>query len=335
MRVQIHLRAEKLKNLAKGKWRGKRSSPYCKVVTKSTTNNENNNTVVGLTEVCHGNTSPHFTRSLILEHDEEEAWTHLKITIRDCRRSKRNVDGGNSEDSQRFVRRPLLGLGALGIMNFNHDGDNDDICSDSDPIMGEVEVEIGALLRSEGQETQIELIEGGTLFVHITQSIQGNDMGVMDCHIRGLDVKNIESGLLGLGAVDPYFVVSKKENDTQKGTMRYFDVYRSETIHDIINPYWKPFKIDMERLCNNDKNKSLRITLYDFEERGQDRWLGEVNTSVAEMMQRVAKRGNADRESALRVEAVSEDDKHDLRALLVILKADVKMKSFSLYKGQF
>eukprot|EP00574_Skeletonema_japonicum_P007434 CAMPEP_0201714348 /NCGR_PEP_ID=MMETSP0593-20130828/874_1 /ASSEMBLY_ACC=CAM_ASM_000672 /TAXON_ID=267983 /ORGANISM="Skeletonema japonicum, Strain CCMP2506" /LENGTH=341 /DNA_ID=CAMNT_0048203621 /DNA_START=39 /DNA_END=1064 /DNA_ORIENTATION=- len=341
MRVQIHLRAEKLKNLAKGKWLGgKRSNPYCKVVTKSsTTNSENTTTVVGLTEVSHGNTSPHFTRSLILEHDEEEAWTHLKITIRDCRRK---ADGrNNSEDNnnglsnqQRIVRRPFLGLGALNITNHHYGGDND-ICSDSDPRMGEVEVEIGALLRSEGQEKQIELSEGGTLFVHITQSIQGNDMGVMDCHIRGLDVKNIESGLLGLGAVDPYFVISKNENDTQKGRTRYYDVYRSEPIHDIINPYWKPFQIDLERLCNNDKNKRLRITIYDFEERGQDRWLGEVFTSVAEMMQRVAKCGNADRESALRVEAVSEDDKVDLRALLVILKADVKVRSVSLYKGQF
>mmetsp|Transcript_27542 Transcript_27542/g.39448 ORF Transcript_27542/g.39448 Transcript_27542/m.39448 type:complete len:334 (+) Transcript_27542:129-1130(+) len=333
MRVQIHLRAEKLKNLAKGKWRGKRSSPYCKVVTKSSStssNDENSNTVVGLTEVSHGNTSPHFTRSLILEHDEEEAWTHLKITIRDCRRSnKRYADERNSEDCQRIVRRPLLGLSALSITNFNHE-EGDDICSDSDPKMGEVEVEIGALLRSEGQETQIELSEGGTLFVSITQSMQGNDMGVLDCHIRGLDVKNIESGLLGLGAVDPYFVVSKKENDTQTGSTRFYDMYRSEPIHDIINPYWKPFQIDLERLCNNDMNKQLRITIYDFEDRGQDRWLGEVFTSVAEMMQRVAKCGNADRETALRVEAVSEDDKVDLRALLVILKADVKMKSFSV-----
>ena len=53
------------------------------------------------------------------------------------------------------------------------------------------------------------------------------------------------------------------------------------------------------------------------------------------MIQRVAKCGNADRDSALRVEAVEADDKVDLRALLVILKANVAKKSFSLYKGQF
>jgi len=347
MRVQIHLRAEKLTNLAHGKWRGKRSSPYCKVVSVSQqSNNENTAVVIGQTEVCHGNTSPQFSRSLILEHDEEEAWTHLRITIRDCRRitsekkGQQYSRGGKNDDdydglSQRVARRPFLGLSGLNLNRNYHNEDSDYYCSDGDPKMGEVEVEIGAILRSEGQEKQIKLREGGTLFVHITQSVQGNDSGVLDCHIRGLDIKNIESGMLGLGAVDPYFVISKKENDTQKGTSRYYDVYRSEHIHDIINPYWKPFQIDLERLCNNDRNKQLKITIYDFEQRGKDRWLGEVFTSVAEMMQRVAKSGNADRESALRVEAVEDDDKVDLRALLVILKANIVAKSFSLYKGQF
>ena len=348
MKVQIHLRAEKLTNLARGKWHGKRSNPYAKVVSISHRQsfNENNNTadvIIGQTEVCHGTTSPQFTRSLILEHDEEEAWTHLRITIRDCRRLSSSRKGqqrsGTNEEeddglSQRIARKPF-GLNLYNT-NYHHSQDSDDFyCSDADPKMGEVEVEIGAILRSDGQEKQIELSEGGTLFVHIMQSVQGNDSGVMDCHIRGLDVKNIESGLLGLGAVDPYFVISKKENDTQTGISRYYNVYKSEPIHDIINPYWKPFRIDMERLCNNDKNKQLKITIYDYEKRGQDRWLGEVNTSVAEMIQRVAKCGNADRDSALRVEAIEDDDKVDLRALLVILKANVAMKSFSLYKGQF
>eukprot|EP00970_Alexandrium_tamarense_P018739 scaffold13383_cov310-Alexandrium_tamarense.AAC.1 len=31
MRVQVHLRAEKLGNIARGRWRGKKSNPYAKV----------------------------------------------------------------------------------------------------------------------------------------------------------------------------------------------------------------------------------------------------------------------------------------------------------------
>jgi len=332
MRVQIHLRAEKLTNLARGKYLGRRSSPYCTIVSKST---ENTNIILGRTEVIHANTSPHFTKSIIIEYDEEVAWTHLKITIRDCRALRSIIGRGGQrrikscredgeEEQQRVARKPFFGLGGI---NNNTDDHNDDsnYCSDNDPIMGEVDVEVGELLKSDnGKEQTFELSTGGTLFVFITESVQGTDRGVLDCQIRGLDVKNIESGLLGLGAVDPYFVISKKENDTKKGTTCYYDVYRSEHIHDIINPFWKPFRIDLERLCNNDVHKQLKITVWDQQDRGEDRWLGEKDTTVAEMMRCVAKRGNADRESALRVEARSEKgDKIDLRALLVILKADV------------
>ena len=31
MRVQVHLRAEKLGNIARGRWRGKKSNPYATV----------------------------------------------------------------------------------------------------------------------------------------------------------------------------------------------------------------------------------------------------------------------------------------------------------------
>jgi len=336
MRVQIHLRAEKLTNLARGKYLGRRSSPYCTIVSKSenTNTNSNENVVLGRTEVIHANTFPHFTQSVIIEYDEEVAWTHLKITIRDCRalrsiigrggqRRRRSRDDGE-EEQQRIARKPFFGLGGIHNNTDDHD-DNSNYCSDNDPIMGEVDVEVGELLKSDnGKEQKFELSTGGTLYVFITESIQGTDRGVLDCQIRGLDVKNIESGLLGLGAVDPYFVISKKENDTKKGTTCYYDVYRSEHVHDIINPFWKPFRIDLERLCNNDVHKQLKITVWDQQDRGEDRWLGEKDTTVAEMMRHVAKRGNADRESALRVEARSEKgDKIDLRALLVILKADV------------
>lgn len=340
MRVQIHLRAEKLKNLARGKWRGKRSSPYCKVVSLSTDvadsiNNDNDVVIIGMTEVQHGNLNPQFTTSMIVDHDESQGWTHLRITIRDCRRASSRSNGSNDDQSQRTVRRPLhhltggVGVGINTILDYgNHTNENDeddDYRNDAnDPKMGQVDLEIGHVLRCKGQETELQLSEGGTLFVHITESIQGESAGVMDCQIRGLDVKNIESGLLGLGAVDPYYVISKKYNDTHSGLSRWYAVYKSEHIHDIINPYWKSFKMDLERLCNNDLNKEIKIAIYDQEDYGQDRWLGEVQTSVAEMQQSVAKCGNADRESALRAVAMKDDEtKEDLRALLVILKADV------------
>lgn len=299
-----------------------------------------------------------------MNHDESVGWTQLRITIRDCRKSssisrnKKKNDNDNEEESQRtavghrqyYYHRPLhhlataavdgVGAGLTTILDYgnhhnynNNHNDDEDLRNDAtDPKMGQVDIEIGEILTCQGQEKEIDLIEGGKLFVHITTSTQGSSSsssdsgggGVFHCQIRGLDCMNIESGLLGLGAVDPYYIISKKYNDVQSGITRWYVVYQSEYIHDIINPYWKPFTLDLERFCNNDWTKPLKIAIYDHEMYGTDRWLGEVDTSVEELISSVAKCGNADRENALRVVAVDEEDgKEDLRALLVILKADV------------
>ncbi len=140
------------------------------------------------------------------------------------------------------------------------------------------------------------------------------------CHIRGLDIKNIESGLLGLGAIDPYFELSKKFVDPDHGITRWHVVYRSEHIPNSINPYWSPFEIDIERLCNGDcQGKELKIAVWDYENWGEDRWLAEVEVSVAELRKSVTKGGNASRENALRVE----DENEEVMGLLVVLKADI------------
>jgi hypothetical protein len=334
MRVQIHIRAEKLKNIARGQWRGKRSSPYCKVVSLSTTteNNTNDTTFIGQTEVLHSNLNPQFATSFIVDHDETQGWTHLRFTIYDCRQSIRNRGSNEQQQSSSLNLLKGTGLPPLHIQNHRGGGINDinSYCSDNDPKMGEVDIEIGNILQQQssnnGQETEIKLQQqggSGSIFIHVTKSIQGQTAGILDCQIRGLDIKNIESGLLGLGAVDPYYVISKKYNDVTSGSSRWYVVYRSEHIHNIINPYWKGFKLDLERFCNNDLNKEIKIAIYDQEDYGSDRWLGEVETTLAEMLESVAKRGNADRESALRAVAVEDDGKDDLRALLVILRADV------------
>jgi Ca2+-dependent lipid-binding protein len=167
-----------------------------------------------------------------------------------------------------------------------------------------------------------------SLFVHITPSIQNttrNDTsskttpitGIFTAQIRGLDFKNIESGILGLGAIDPYFELSKLYKGS--GDARWHLVYRSEHIHNIINPYWDAFQLDLDKLCHGDVKRELKIAVFDYEKKSSDRYLGEVEVSVDELMKSVTKGGNACREFALRVL----DKKEEVVGLLVVLKAEV------------
>ncbi|KAL3787226.1 hypothetical protein HJC23_004267 [Cyclotella cryptica] len=312
MRVQIHLRAEKLGNISRSKWRNKKSNPYATItsvdgstnVVLSDDNPENN--VVGCTEVCHNTLSPRWATIFTVEYDEIQQWTPLRITIRDSRehRFRRMRTNNDSSDVARVVH---------SAVSSSHDGK-----------MGEVDVEVGEILNMDGQERKCLLNEGGCLYVHVTPSIPTQSRGhmvsgIFQAQIRGLDFKNIESGLLGLGAIDPYFELSKRYHDPKSGVTRWHLVYRSEGIHNIINPYWDPFQVDLSRLCHGDLKRELKFSLYDYEKKSSDRWLGEVEVTVEELMDSVTRGGNASRDGALRVV----DDRGQVVGLLVVLKAEV------------
>lgn len=164
-----------------------------------------------------------------------------------------------------------------------------------------------------------------SLFVYITPSVQNTNArspltsGIFTAQLRGLDFKNIESGILGLGAIDPYFELSKRYHDPSTGNTRWQLVYRSEYIHNIVNPYWDAFQLDLEKLCHGDLRRELKISVYDYEKKSAHRWIGETEVTAEELMESVTRGGNANREHALKVQ----DEKGDVIGLIVVLKADV------------
>eukprot|EP00548_Thalassiothrix_antarctica_P001732 CAMPEP_0194138908 /NCGR_PEP_ID=MMETSP0152-20130528/8659_1 /TAXON_ID=1049557 /ORGANISM="Thalassiothrix antarctica, Strain L6-D1" /LENGTH=186 /DNA_ID=CAMNT_0038836559 /DNA_START=340 /DNA_END=897 /DNA_ORIENTATION=+ len=53
------------------------------------------------------------------------------------------------------------------------------------------------------------LLNDDRIRVTVLESIMGSDRGIMNIQFRLLDVKNIESGLLGLGKSDPFVEIEK------------------------------------------------------------------------------------------------------------------------------
>jgi hypothetical protein len=90
--------------------------------------------------------SPKWTTIFIVEHSTTKSWTPLKITIHDSK-SKYN----NSHATKNALQN--IGKGDGG-----HDST---VYRSSDPIMGEVNVEVGEILCKEGQEARLELEPGG------------------------------------------------------------------------------------------------------------------------------------------------------------------------------
>jgi Ca2+-dependent lipid-binding protein len=102
-------------------------------------------------------------------------------------------------------------------------------------------------------------------------------------------------------------------------------VYRSKHIVDHLNPFWDQFWISLEELCYCDPSWPLRLTVWDNEENGKHRVIGEIETTLELLTEQVAIKGNADRDRALEVvsDSKSAAGLKKTRGLIVVLQASI------------
>ena len=100
-------------------------------------------------------------------------------------------------------------------------------------------------------------------------------------------------------------------------------MYRSEHIDDHLNPFWEEFTIGLEELCYCDLEWPLKVTVYDWEKSGKHRPIGEFEVTAQKLMERIAVKGNADREQAFELVL---DEKAKLKGLVCVLKAELKLE---------
>ena len=60
------------------------------------------------------------------------------------------------------------------------------------------------------------------IYAVLEESVKGDTVGIAQLHLRGLDIKNIEPGLLGLGRSDPFVEISKKNADYAAGVVVWY-----------------------------------------------------------------------------------------------------------------
>mmetsp|Transcript_57977 Transcript_57977/g.141660 ORF Transcript_57977/g.141660 Transcript_57977/m.141660 type:complete len:196 (-) Transcript_57977:624-1211(-) len=159
------------------------------------------------------------------------------------------------------------------------------------------------------------------LYCHIQKSTLGPSSvsGYFSLHIRGLDMKNVEPGPFGLGRSDPFFEIAKKDADHTTGQFKWNVVYRSEHIPNTLNPYWKPCRIGLEELCYGQLDFPLKISIFDHNDNLSHKLIGEFETSIPDMQNRLSIKGNADRDRAI---GLSQEYSQTVFGLLCILKAD-------------
>ena len=108
-------------------------------------------------------------------------------------------------------------------------------------------------------------------------------------------------------------------------------IFRSQYILNHLNPLWDEFTLSLEELCYGDLNWPIKFTVYDYNNNGVHKEIGEFETTIQEMAQRVAIRGNADRTVAF--ELLKEDNDTNFaktRGLVVVLKTEIQLHETSV-----
>ena len=100
-------------------------------------------------------------------------------------------------------------------------------------------------------------------------------------------------------------------------------VYRSDKKDDHLNPLWKESgPIDLEWFCDGNPDLELKITLWDYQSRSEDRIVGSIQHVTAQsIIEHVTIAGNGDLTKALKFKN-KEKDVGDL----IILKAKIEQK---------
>ena len=177
-----------------------------------------------------------------------------------------------------------------------------DTGSSSQELMGKFETSLGTLLTSmDGKySTSLQLygmsddwikILGNDSLPKIYLQISEKDVQkeIITFELRAENLDNKDT----FGTSDPYFTISSESSDGQSEL-----VYRSEVIKNNLNPRWRPFQLDMLKLCNGDYNKRLNFQVYDYDSIGSHDFIGSFISSMQQLQN--------DKSNELKIEITNE-----------------------------
>jgi len=113
---------------------------------------------------------------------------------------------------------------------------------------------------------------GGVLYCRLMETWEAGNLNLM---IRGKDLKNVEGFF---ATSDPFYELCRKEGD------KWVSVHRSEFIKNELSPIWDEEKFDLSTLCDGDFQMPILLAVWDHEGSGDHKLIGEVETTVSEIL---------------------------------------------------
>lgn len=111
--------------------------------------------------------------------------------------------------------------------------------------------------------SSLTLPGGGQLIVRVEQFNFSREAFEFSFQGHHLDKKDT------FGKSDPYLVVYRHVHDNE-----WAEIYKSEVVPDTLDPAWKPFELREDSLCNSDRNKAIKIEVYDWDRNSDPELIG-------------------------------------------------------------
>jgi hypothetical protein len=81
---------------------------------------------------------------------------------------------------------------------------------------------------------------------------------------------------------DPFFELGRQINSA--GGATWDNVFRSDVVQDNLNPEWKTAIVPISTVCGGDLDLPIRVTVYDYESKGDHVLMGQFDTTINAML---------------------------------------------------
>lgn len=149
-------------------------------------------------------------------------------------------------------------------------------------FLGRIETTLGEIVGAASGKMTKPLQGQGSTKVTGDITVRAEEVGtckeVATLHFsaRKLDKKDF------LGKSDPFLIIYRANQDNS-----YTAIHKTEVIKNTLDPTWRPFTIPVQKLCNGDYNRSLKIECFDWDSDGSHDLIGEFRTTLKELSEGV------------------------------------------------
>lgn len=266
-RLQLSLSGKNLKNLA-GFF--EKSDPFC-VVTVRGEDKNNPPIIVGETEVIFNNLNPDWATVVIVDSYRFGVPFYVEVGVFDfnakhvgVKESKlakqSSVEGAKLTSSDET--RELLRTGQL-----------------PHTVMGTALFELGEVMGARGNIASKSLQTGGAIYVHLERSRPTGDTSLLNFQLRGLRLPNNHV----IGKINPFFELYRKV-DRPTGAS-WNSVFHSNVLRGVMSPRWNEEVLDLEKVCNGDLDRPMKIIVWDHRKSGRHKHIGEVETTMKHLIE--------------------------------------------------